>query len=268
MDLGPIDLDLTLDCGQAFRWRRDGKIWVGAVRGKVVRLQQRRSKVDVEAEISSRELEAYFRLDDDLEEMKDALARDAYVRKLMERFPGLRLLRQEPWECAASFVLATNANVPRIKKMIESVCRTYGTEIEPGLFSFPTPEQIVQSEREAQSCGLGYRCQRFVQFAVSGVRGELRFERWKKVPYGQCVAELKRFHGIGDKVADCIALFCLDHLEAFPVDVRIKRVMSSKYAVEGSYKKVNGWARSHFGRYAGYAQEYLFLTEDARLSRR
>ena len=133
MDLGPIDLDLTLDCGQAFRWRKNEGAWTGIVKGELVRLERRGPNVDVETELSSREIESYFRTDDDLDDIGRQLDLDSEVRRLRKRFPGLRLLRQEPWECSTSFLLATNANVPRIKKMIESVCTRFGHEISGGL---------------------------------------------------------------------------------------------------------------------------------------
>jgi N-glycosylase/DNA lyase len=260
MDLGPIDLDLTLDCGQAFRWRKTENAWRGILKGKVVRLEQRGSEVDVETELSNREIASYFRADDDLEQIGEQLDRDRIIRELRKRFSGLRLLRQEPWECSASFLLATNANVPRIKKMIETVCTEFGREISDGIYSFPKPEEITRRERATERCGLGYRCDRFLQFAKEGVAGGLRFESWKRLPYVECVRELLKFDGIGDKVADCVALFCLDHLEAFPIDVHIGRVLEERYRVTGSYKKASGWARDHFGAYAGYAQEYLYLS--------
>ncbi len=265
MDLGPIDLDITLDCGQAFRWRKSGDVWTGVVKGEIVRLAKRGKAVDVETELSSREIGSYFRIDDDLEDIGRQLDRDSIVRELRERFAGLRLLRQDPWECSASFLLATNANVPRIKKMIESVCVRFGHEVADGLYSFPMPEDITAKEDAAEKCGLGYRCNRFSDFARKGSEGRLDFESWKTMPYEECVKELVRFDGIGDKVADCIALFCLDHLEAFPIDVHIGRTLEERYGVTGSYRNVSRWARERFGRYAGYAQEYLYLSARPRI---
>ena len=265
MDLGPIDLDLTLDCGQAFRWKKSGGAWTGVVKGELVRLEQRGRRVDVETELSSRDIESYFRTDDDLEEIGRDLDLDPVVRELRKRFAGLRLLSQEPWECSASFLLATNANVPRIKKMIESVCKQFGHEISPELFSFPTPKEILRRGKAAENCGLGYRCDRFVKFAKEGTERHLKFDAWRSLSYEGCVETLKQFDGIGDKVADCIALFCLDHLEAFPIDVHIGRTLEEQYGVSGSYKTLARWAREHFGLYAGYAQEYLYVSARPRM---
>ncbi len=264
MDLGPINLDYTLDCGQAFRWRKVADEWQGVVKGRTIALRVRGKKVDVSTDLADREVERYFRTDDDLDAIERELRRDDYVSKLIHRFGGLRILRQEPWECACSYVLATNANVPRIKKMIEAVCSTYGDSIAPGVFSFPSPEQILTAEKKAEDCRLGYRCDRFVEFAKAAAKGALDFDSLRNASYEECVRSLVQFDGIGDKVADCIAVFCLDHLEAFPIDVRIRRVLEQRYSMTGSYRKLSAQARAHFGRFGGYAQEFIYFAEDAR----
>jgi N-glycosylase/DNA lyase len=146
--------------------------------------------------------------------------------------------------------------------MIERVCRASGTPIDGELNAFPTPQQVVEKQDSATTCGLGYRCGRFVQFARQVGEAQLNFEALKQMPYDECVKELKRFEGIGDKVADCIAVFSLDQLEAFPIDVRIKRVLAERYGAVGSYKRMSGFARSYFDPCAGYAQEYLYFAMD------
>ncbi len=264
MDLGPIDLDHTLSCGQAFRWKkRDGR-WSGIVAGEEVVLEQDGDEIDVQTGLSERELRDYFRCDDDITSIFKEIGKDRYVAGLLRKYQGLRILRQDPWECSASFILATYANVPRIIQMVENVCRTFGTRLPEGSYAFPTPEQIIKKSDEAGTCGLGYRCARFVQFARSVHLGEIDFNMLKRASYQDCVDGLIRFDGIGNKVADCVAIFSLDHLEAFPIDVRIGRAIEQQYEVQGSYRKVSEWARQHFGRYAGYAQEYIYYDQDAR----
>lgn len=264
MDLGRIDLDHTLSCGQAFRWRREGGAWEGVVEGRLVRLWQKGTRIDVESELSERRLESYFRADDDFEHIVREMSKERYVAKLIRRFPGLRLLRQDPWECSASYILATYSNLPRIKKMIARVCALYGEEIEPGVHAFPRPRAIVENESGAGTCGLGFRCSRFVEFAKRADRGEVDFETMKLSSYEDSHRSLVKLEGIGDKVADCIAVFSLDHLEAFPVDVRIGRLLKERYGIAGGYGKVSGFARRRFGRYAGYSQEYLYYAADRK----
>jgi N-glycosylase/DNA lyase len=264
MDLGRIDLDHTLSCGQAFRWKKVGEAWEGVVDGKKVRLGQRGRGIEVESDLPNPKIEAYFRADDDYERIIREISKERYVAALVRRFPGLRLLRQDPWECSASYILATFSNIPRIKGMIERICVLYGEEIEPGLHAFPKPKAIAEKGERAETCGLGFRCKRFVEYAARVDGGEVDFEKLRDAGYDEAHKSLVKLEGIGDKVADCVAVFSLDHLEAFPIDVRIGRMLKEKYGVSGSYGKVSTFAREHFGQYAGYSQEFIYYAADRK----
>ncbi len=260
MRVGPIDLDSTLGCGQVFRWRKEGNTWRGVLGEAEVRLCQTGDGISVDGDVEERALKRYFRSDDDLDLIRSEIAKDPMISSMVSSNAGLRLIRQDPWECAASYILATNANIPRIQKMIENVCRTFGDRLPGGSYSFPRPDQISGGGREAQTCGLGFRCDRFVEFARMVDRGEIDLGSLRNVDYETCHRELKSYPGIGDKVADCVAVFSLDHLEAFPVDVRIKKAMEEMYGVTGTYRHVNKYGRDYFGRFAGYAQEYIYYS--------
>lgn len=261
MKVPPFHLGHTLDSGQVFRWSRQGEWWYGVVRGKAVRVRQDGAELTAEG-ASEDFLRHYFRFDDDLPAIYRDIARDEHIASVIERFHGLRLIRQDIWECSASYILASYSNVPRIKKMIESLCRAYGREIEEGVHAFPTPEEILEGEADIACCRLGYRADWIRQYAGMVYSGEFDLYELATKDYAGAVEYLKRVRGVGDKVADCIALFSLDHLEACPVDVRIARAMREIYGVTGSYRKVASYARCHFGRYAGYAQEYLYIAEE------
>jgi N-glycosylase/DNA lyase len=254
-------LGYTLDSGQVFRWQRDGEWWRGVVGRRSFRLRQEDGELIVQGDADEAFLRRYFRLDDDLEAIYADISRDEDIAAVIDRFRGLRLIRQEVWECSASYLLASYANVPRIKMMIESVCRTHGERLPDGRYAFPTPEELAEGG-DIAACRLGYRADWLRCYARSVRDGEFDLERLKGLDYEGAVRYLKTVRGIGDKVADCIALFSLDHLQACPVDVRIARAMKERYGVSGNYKKVSEHARRHFGRYAGYAQEYLYLAED------
>ncbi len=257
-----LDLGYTLDNGQVFRWSRDGDWWRGVVGSRSIRLLQEGDRLRVEGDASQAFLRRYLRLDDDLEAIYEDISRDRCIAAIIERFRGMRLIRQEVWECSASYLLASYSNVPRIKKMIEALCRTYGRRLPDGQYAFPTPEEIAEGAGDIGLCRLGYRADWIRCYARAVRDGEFDLEHLQGLEYEQAVSYLKRVRGIGDKVADCIALFSLDHLQACPVDVRIARAMREFYGVSGSYKKVSGYARRHFGRYAGYAQEYIYIAED------
>lgn len=254
-------LGYTLDSGQVFRWTSSSGWWEGVVGDRSIRLRQEGDELITRGDADEGFLRQYFRLDDDLETIYDEVSRDECIASVIDRFRGMRLIRQDVWECSASYLLASYANVPRIKMMIESVCRTHGARLRNGRHAFPTPEELAEGG-DIASCRLGYRADWLRCYARSVRDGEFDLERLRALDYESAVRYLKTVRGIGDKVADCIALFSLDHLQACPVDVRIARAMRERYGVEGSYRKVSEHARRHFGRYAGYAQEYLYISED------
>jgi N-glycosylase/DNA lyase len=262
-----LNLDATLDSGQVFRWHREGEWWTGVVGDRSVRLRQKGDSLKVEGDADEPFLRSYLRLDDDLEVIYQEISRDECIAGIIDHFRGMRLIRQDPWECSASYLLASYSNVPRIKKMIENVCRAYGRKLPDGKYSFPTPVELAEGSEDIATCRLGYRADWIKCYARSVADGEFDLERLGRLDYHEAVSYLKTVKGIGDKVADCIALFSLDHLEACPVDVRIARAMKEIYGVSGSYKKVSEYARRHFGRYAGYAQEYLYIAEDRERKR-
>ena len=288
----PFSLEHTLDSGQVFRWERRGEWWVGVVSGTLLKIKQ---EGEVLRSVSGSDLldsafvTRYFRLDEDLDHILAALSKDEVVSRAFERFYGLRLVRQDRWECLASFVLATNSNIPRIKKMVGAICTRFGGPIEfegETYHSFPTPESLASaSMADLAACGLGYRAPFLKRVAGSIASGRLDFGAFASLKYEAAhellLTELlgeKLLLGVGPKVADCVLLYSCDKDEAFPIDVWIARVLAEsypkllgpvlrkKYAREGKvrlspsdYAKISRRVRSYFGGYAGYAQQYLFM---------
>lgn len=253
-----VSLDPTLGCGQAHRWIKKGDIWEGVLGKEIISLKQTEDGFECSGTDDKTMILDYFRADDDLDEIyADCSKNDPYVASLAERCPGLRLLRQDPWECMATYLLATNANVKRIGCMVENVCKEFGKDLG-GRYSFPTPEEIIEGESRISNCRLGYRDERFVELAHRVADGDIDPYELRKMDYQGCVNMLLSIKGIGPKVADCIALFSMDHLEAFPIDARIGRMMKERYGQDGNYRDISDYARRRFGRYAGYAQELLY----------
>lgn len=287
----PFSLEHTLESGQVFRWRRSGEWWHGVVSGGVVKVRQ---DGDVLRCASSSDrvggdfVASYFRLDDDLDHILATIAKDDGVTGAVERFYGLRLVAQERWECLASFVLATNANIPRIQKMVEQVSSRYGREIlfEGGTYhAFPSPGDLAEAKvADLRRCGLGYRAPFLKSVANSVAEGKVEFDRVASLPYEESRALLlseltgqKILLGVGPKVADCALLYSFGKDEAFPIDVWIARVISARYPglvapplraklrrgkaklSPGDYSALSSAMRRYFGGYAGYAQQYLFM---------
>jgi len=278
----PFSLEHTLDCGQLFRWQKKGDWWYGVAADKVIKLKQNEEGLLFEAfpdTPNRRFIESYLRLDDDLPSIFAKIGKDEHVREAIRRFYGLRLIRQEPWECLISYICATYKSIPAIKKMVNTISRCYGKRLTfDGIdfYTFPKPATLAQLTcKDLQGCGLGFRTERVVETAKRIDSGNLCLEALKRIDYIEAKQELLGLPGVGHKVADCVLLFSLEKLEAFPIDVWIKRAATNLYGshfdssfikrvsrkgsiTQKEYTTIAQFGREYFGNYAGYAQEYLF----------
>ncbi|MCL1904863.1 MAG: hypothetical protein FWG19_01910 [Methanomassiliicoccaceae archaeon] len=252
-----VSLDPTLGCGQAHRWIKKGKIWEGVIGDRIITLEERDGKIVCEGTSDKRMMLDYLRNGDDIDLIYSEISEDPFVHELADACPGMRILKQDAWECIATYVIATNANVKRIAAMTDSVCRTYGKDLG-GRFSFPKAEDIADRPELIAGCRLGYREKRFIELAEKVADRIIVPDDLKKMSYEECSGSLKQMNGIGDKVADCVCLFAYGHLNAFPIDARIERVLKEKYRVCGNYRRLSAFAEERFGRFAGYAQELLY----------
>jgi N-glycosylase/DNA lyase len=264
----PLDLESSLESGQAFRWRRRGGWWEGVLGWELVWLRQGPGRLEYRTDWEPPEAIApallrYFRLDDDLPAIQRSLSWDPRVAEAVRRHPGLRLLRQEPWECLVSFICSSNSNIPRITGTIEGLCQAFGRPVELGRrrrFTFPTPEALAGAGQKAlERLGLGYRAGYVARTAQIIAGGSLTLEALREAPYEEAKRALLALPGVGEKVADCVLLFSLEKLEAFPVDVWVRKALR-EYPEARKVKdaKLAAWARERFGPRAGYAQQYLF----------
>ncbi|MBN1194616.1 MAG: 8-oxoguanine DNA glycosylase [Methanomicrobiaceae archaeon] len=267
----PFDLDRTLACGQAFRWEcRDGW-WQGVAGKKWVRIRQDGDCLRYEG-ISESFLVHYFGLDLDLNAILASINRDPVIDRAIRQYRGLRILRQDPWECLLSFICAQNAHIPFITRMITALADTFGDPVDaPWGDAHALPDAGVLSalgDGALDSCRLGYRARYILPAARRAAEDPAWTEKIRALPDDTGRQVLMQFPGVGPKVADCIMLFGFSHYRSFPVDVWIRRVMARHYCPgecrDGAlgcreYETVRRIAQEHFGPYAGYAQEYLFM---------
>ena len=269
----PLDLTSTLASGQCFRWRVDdvGR-WNGVIGSDIVRLSMVGDGVRIEssptppAELAE-SIVAYLRLDDDLPSIQRALREDERVRVGIDHYPGLRLLRQDPWETLAGFILSSTSNIPRISKTVELLSNTFGEPRElDGLrrSTFASPEALAEAgEARLRELGCGFRGPYLAQAADAVASGKLPLRALRGAPYADVLAALTSLHGVGDKIADCAMLFSLDRLDAFPADRWVRKVLADWYGVPAniSYDGARHFAWERFGDNAGYANQYLFWNE-------
>ena len=264
----PLDLAASLESGQAFRWRRRGAWFEGVLEDNVVKLRRVRgglefySYPDAEADVAPR-LRDYLRLQDDLPAIYRALEWDPRVREAIARYPGLRILRQDPWECTAAFICSMWSNIRRIEGHVEELARRLGRPLgaRSRRRAFPDPATVADAgEGYLRRLGLGFRAKYLAATARRIAEGQLDLAALRSRPYDEALKSLLALPGMGDKVANCVLLFSLDKLEAFPVDVWIGRALQEWY-LDGRRMtplRMRRWAQERFGPYAGYAQQYLF----------
>ncbi len=265
----PFNLDKTLSCGQVFRWAESGEWWTGIVGDRLIRIQQDGDRLTWDG-VDESFISHYFSLDLDLPGVLSEIDRDPVIHRAIEECRGLRIIRQPPWECLISYIIATFTNIPSIKRRISLLCREFGNEISPGDetgFSFPTPEDLAGAEEcQVRACSLGYRSPFLCQVAQAIDRDPGWAGTIRNLPYEEARTELMHYRGVGRKVADCVLLFGFGRLEAVPVDVWIERILRQHYLEPGekaNYEYLRRSAQGYFGPYAGYAQEYLFCMRDA-----
>ena len=279
-----FDPSLTFASGQAFRWRPIDNAhadWVGIISDSVVKVSGNSATMVGTNQKNldfQRLIESYFSFEDDLSHIFSTFPQDEVLTPLLKEFEGLRLLTQDPWECLISFVCSINCNIPSIKLKIENLSRRYGNRIENSigedLFSFPTPEALAKAEKkDLLQCRVGFRWRYIKHIAQKVSSGQLDLEKIRGLQYSEATKHLiseetNNTLGVGPKVADCALLYSLHKTEAFPIDVWILRCMKQYYAetigltkfnlTPKTYNTISESMRKRFGKYAGYAQLYLY----------
>ena len=265
----PLNLAATLESGQVFRWNRKGEKWYGMISNHFVSLESNGNGLEFETTLKPAQdmeglISKYFRLDDDLPMIQSSLDWDLRLAQAMNTQRGLRLIRQDPWECLISFICSSNSNISRISGVMNRIAREFGHQVMLGPFvgfQFPNPTQMASvGEAGYRALRLGYRAAYVDKTSKILAETGRDLEELKSLPYLEAKAWLMALPGVGAKVADCVLLFSLDQLQAFPIDVWVRRAIEEWY-ISGehrSYIKLSEWAVEYFGPFAGYAQQYLF----------
>lgn len=252
---GDMSLRDTLCCGQSFRWREqeDGS-FKGTAYGKTVTVSTKGCDLIIEGS-DARDFEniwkEYFDLDFDYVSLKEELGAKHPVLFEAARFaPGIHILRQEPFEALISFIISQNNNIKRIEGIVERLCENFGEKLPGGDFSFPTAQKLASlCEEDLKPLRAGFRNRYILDAARKVAEGEVNLEECRTLPFASAKKKLMTIVGVGEKVADCVLLYGLHRTEAFPMDVWMKRAMSTLFPdTEPAF----------FGEYAGIAQQYIF----------
>jgi len=224
----------------------------------------------------------YLDMDRDYGRIKRSLARgDKAMARAIREGEGIRLLKQDLWETMVSFIISQNNNIPRIKGCIEILCREFGEPVIGGIestlaandvesenwynsgswYNIPRPEVLASLSREdLEVCRLGYRAPYLIDTARQVLeQGGMDAVKAQLAQAEDVTSALIDFAGVGPKVASCIALFGAGRADAFPIDVWMRRAMHTVYGIdEKNLRAMERYAAEHFGKYGGYAQQYLF----------
>jgi len=253
-DVRDLDLEQTLDCGQSFRWEKqnDGS-FSGVAFGKYVNISLDGTDMIIKnaAPEDEKIWREYFDLELDYGKIRGDISKLHPVLEDAARYaPGIRILRQEPYEALCTFIISQNNNIKRIKGIVARLCESFGDEIDEGVYTFPTAERLAElSPDDLAPLRAGFRNRYIIDSAKKVASHEVDLELCKTADYEAARAELMKITGVGVKVADCTLLFGMHRVEAFPVDVWMKRAMEKLFP---------GMTANDFGEYAGIAQQYIF----------
>ena len=310
INVSDFNLALTLECGQAFRWsRHGGDGWFEGVVGREIwRLRQTGDVLETEMEVpalpkstavatmhdppdDNARIRRYLALNASLPHITATFpAEDKHLHAAVQKHWGMRVLRQEPWECLASFIASSTKQIVQIRQIVAELSRRFGEPLaafgrgavprvrgraaaqpyhvggrdEPRPYRFPSVDVIARaSHTDLWNCKLGFRAKNLLAAARMIDSGKVELHGLPAMEYERALEELLKLPGVGEKIANCTLLFSCGFDQAFPVDVWIERALRRLYFPHRKVtaRQLRDFAHSHFGPYAGWAQQYLFFNE-------
>jgi N-glycosylase/DNA lyase len=268
INVSDFALASTVECGQAFRWSRAADCWFEGVVGRwVIRLRQHPNSVEWESRpaVDKKVVAKYLALDVSLPDILATFPSDPLLRQAVKNHHGLRVIRQEPWECLASFIASSSKQIVQIRQIVNLLARRFGEPVSDTHHSFPAVAAVAcATHQQLWDCKLGFRAKNLLAAARMIDSGKLDLDALSSLEYEQALEELIKLPGVGEKIANCTLLFACGFNQAFPIDVWIERALRRIY-FDGkprvTARELREFARTHFGPYAGWAQQYLFFSE-------
>lgn len=257
-----FDMAQICDSGQCFRMeKKEERVYSVIAAGRYLEVEQsgRELVFSCDEEEFRGFWEGYFDLDRDYGVyISEINPNDKYLSNAALFGSGIRILRQDLWEMIASFLISQQNNIVRIRKCIYNICEKYGEKRTnfrgEEYYAFPTPEALACLPEDAlKECNLGYRSKYVVRTARYIAEGCCDLEGISSMRYREAKTELLKLFGVGEKVADCICLFALGHMEAFPIDTHIQQ------ALDAHYKR--GFPKRRYKGFQGILQQYIFYWE-------
>ena len=265
-----INIDNSINSGQVFLWEKNGTDWYGINGQDILKINKNGI---VKSVLNSKT--NFFRKNDNIQEIIESISKDKTVKKAIKKYEGLKIFRQDPFQCMISFIISSNSNIQKIKNSLEKITEKFGTQVKiqnKEFFLFPKPEKLANASiEEIKKCGVGYRAPFIKQASKMIVLKKINFKYLEKCDYQEAKKNICLIPGVGNKVADCILLFSLNKLEAFPLDTWMIKILEKYYSnqfnietktiTEKQYQILHEKIVNYFGPYCGYAQQFLFKME-------
>jgi len=265
-----IDVDNSINSGQVFLWQKNKNYWYGIDGQNILKISQ-----DGKIKSMQNMKTSFLRKNDDIEKIIKSISKDKTIKKAIKKYEGLRIFNQDPFQCMISFIISSNSNIQKIKSSLEKISRKFGKKViieDQEFLLFPKPEKIAEASiSEIKTCGVGYRAPFIKEAAKRVTEKKINFEYLKKSNYDETKRNLRLIPGIGNKVADCIMLFSLNKLDAFPLDTWMIKILEKYYSkefqietktiTEKQYEILHEKIVDYFGPYCGFAQQFLFKME-------
>lgn len=280
-----LNIHSTINSGQYFLWEKRNNSWYGTYEDSILKITLPENKDNSTYEYDSfprieNWQQSVFRLDDKYDEIIDEISRkDKVVENITKKYIGLRIMRQKPIQCIISFLCSSNNNIPRIRFILLNLSRKFGKKIEWNnntFYTFPTLKTLSTiSQSELLHCGFGYRAEYVRKTVQTIVDQKIDMQLLKDSDYSKSKQEILKLSGVGEKIADCILLFSFDKVEAFPMDTWIIKLLQKKIGhmivldselkindkiTPSQYRLVSKKIREHYGKYSGYAQQFLYYS--------
>ena len=265
-----INIDNSINSGQVFLWEKNGTDWYGINGQDILKINENGV---IKSILNSKT--NFFRKNDNMQEIIKSISKDKTVKKSVKQYEGLRIFKQDPFQCMISFIISSNSNIQKIKNSLEKISKKFGKKVKiqnKEFFLFPKPEKLANASiEEIKKCGVGYRAPFIKQASKMIVLKKINFKYLEKCDYEEAKKNICVIPGIGNKVADCILLFSLNKLEAFPLDTWMIKILEKYYSnqfnietktiTKKQYQILHEKIVNYFGPYCGYAQQFLFKME-------
>jgi len=265
--LDSFDIEETLDSGQCFRYAKHGEACFSVVaHGCVLYIEQKDGLTRLYP-CTAKAYEGfwceYFDMNRDYSAIKASLAKDdSVMEEAISLAPGIRIVKQDTWECLVTFIISANNRIPMIKQVVKNISERFGTLIDgQSEYAFPMSNRLSEATlEELADCKAGFRAKYIMDAARRVNGGQLSLDIIRSLPSDELRRALMEVNGVGVKVADCVMLLSFARGDVFPIDVWIRRIMQEAYFCgrEVPLPELQAFARDKWGSHAGYANQYLF----------